>query len=377
MTSLHLVADSGLSEDEVSLDPCSLTVRYSNSLAAELVRQALVERLSGIAEVSGRALPVDFFPEIHVHLTLLADSPSIPADRRLDFSKMTLSLEGYLKRLAEMGFKVELTSQLLRGLRMCSSYRTVSSHNYSYITTTEFRQQLGRLDILLSQSIRSSYQPFHVILYLPDIARLDGRRLRTAESIHRLDPSSSVNTGFSFIVSGREHHFFVWNDEHYLTLSRRVTSQLRIWLGLEKDYVDELQKMVPINGTSMKFRVDHTDISLSSCALTAWDAYVLEMVWSRRGAIARELAFSDMERLSAIPGYTSPPSRLLKPSVAVDSGLAASWRDAILLRTWFQRSGSFHSEDFTWEQTFVLIAPFWIPLLAPIVKFLRKRKHKV
>ena len=376
MTSLRLFTDSGLAEDEVLLDSCSLTVRFSSRLSPDLVRQALLDRLSAIAAASGHSLPVDFSPEVHVHLTLLSDTPSIPADRRLALSHLTLRLEEHLQKFVEMGFKAVLTSQFLRGLRMSASYQISGAHNISYITNAAFRPQLGRLDVLLSKSSAVAYRQFQVIVYLPDIALLHGRRLRAIDSMgRRKDPLPGVS-GFSFNASSRVHHFLIWNDEHYLELHRAVTLELRRWLGLERDYVDEFQKMVPFNGTSLKFSFDD-DICGFSESPEVWDAYLLQVMWTRRGAMACEVAFSDLKRLSALPGYKPPPSHLLKSSPAAegqDAGISAAWGSAAALRSWYERARNSNSEEFTWEQTFVIMAPFWIPLLAPLIKLLLKRR---
>ena len=371
MSTFRLVADAGLAEDEVLLDPCSLTVRFSSRLSPDLVRQALLDRLSTIAAASGHSLPVDFAPEVHVHLTLLSDTPSIPTDRRLAFSHFTLRLEEHLQKFVAMGFKAVLTSQFLRGLRMSASYQFSSVHDTSYFTIAAFRQQLGRLDVLLSKSSTVAYRQFQVMVYLPDIALLNGRRLRAINTTsRRKDPPLGVS-GFSFNASSRVHHFLIWNDEHYLELYRAVTLELRRWLGLERDYVDELQRMVPFNGTSLKFNFDDSICGFSESP-EVWDAYLLQVMWTRRGAVARDLAFSDLKRLSALLGYEPPPQSLA--AEGQDAGISAAWGAATALRIWYERAGSSDREEFTWEQTFVIIAPFWIPLLAPLIKLLLKRR---
>ena len=362
------VADARLADEEVLLDPCSLTARFSSRLSLELVREALNDRLVGIAATSEHSLPWDLTPEVHFHLTLLADSPSLSADRPLAFSHLTLMLEEHLEMLSEMGLKAQLTSQLLRGLRMSALYTTNTLQNTTFITDAAFRKQLGRLDVLLSKSNILAHRPFQVVVYLPDIALLHGRRLRATDSTHRRNDSPSAISGFSYGASGREQRFIIWNDEDYRELYRAITAEFRRWLGLERNYVNELQKTASFNGTFLKFNFDGSGCD-SLPALEVWDAHLLEMIWSRRSTTARKVSLSDMERLSKLlPGYTTLPPILLRSSPAAEwsTGISVAGWDTTPWKGW-------HGEEFTWEQTFVIIAPFWIPLLAPLIKLIRRR----
>ena len=368
--SLHFFPEELLPEEELRLDACLLRVHHPSLVSADLLRQALLARLSDLADEAQHALCFDCSPSIHLHLVLLSDAPLIPPDRLLSFTGLIRRLQEQLYHLTDLGFNITLTSQLLRGLRMSPSYRTDGSPNSSFLSTAQFRWKVGLLDTLLSKAMIASSRPLYVLLYLPDVSSLDGRTLYAGNRSHH----TGTLSGFSFTAGGRQHLFVVWNNEPSHEVLRLVAQEIKLWLGLPSDYDYKLRKPLTLNGCSFRLELFHDGCNSSEGAISEWDRLLLDMIWTRQGNHALKEYIAIWNNLSAMSvGRTSFSLLTAERAHSQDKD---TWREAINFRQRLWSSDRHWTEEFTFEQIFIILAPFWVPLLAPLLKMWRNRRTK-
>lgn len=342
----------------------------------ESVESAVDSRLGSRAdgsEVEGQTSHA--LPRYNIQLALVVDDAHVAeaSERMLD--GLAEAVHASLACVRSLAVDFAFSTRILRHVRLSHEFRT--SQGVTYLPVEAFKRQVKMFDEIASQSSRSLHHNLMLLMYVPPSAAL----LRTQKDLLLTNASALSDpayiSGYEFTTGTYELSLIMANAEaDVANLEEFVLVRIRQRLGFLSSF-----------GLPAPSRHD--------CLLSIEEETLFIVSWIGRMHRQTSALIAALPALFSLPHHTAlprPAAASLKTASAMfrseqlsDHALSALPGDALreVLRTVSGAAAAVNAiaadprlhnySKLTREHLMYLLLPFWVPLLAPLIKWLKWR----
>jgi hypothetical protein len=349
-------------------------------------------------KISSLASSLPLLPNYHVSLILAyEDKASVSAMEKQAIASLAHSLHSYLSRL---GVRLRVSSRIYRGLHLSALY-SHDNDNIITINTSSIHASLQTLDNVFAESAINDYENVYILCYKTAATNL----LRTDMDIHTHNLTTLLSpnyiSGFMYSTVSYQASFLIVNsfEEAMDPYLGAMIRQIKRHIGL----LDENYQCIICGNIMLPegkgFKVYHSPHA--SINISAWDIFIMQRAWITKGIrdgtnyphtfkelqqlphhrALSPLIISQLDHVTSLMPQIMEASEVSFPLNAKESFSWTVYNSTLdglnRMHSLVSDPGLVDLQQMSWELSLLQLAPFWMPLLAPLIKWiLAYRKAK-